>query len=148
MQLFFLATGLWGRPNTDFRDDTGWGSTAAKAEYRDPSPFDYAQGQDDDVKRRCALGCDEGRTTAKATTKTNAGILRLRCSQSAVSNFAQDDVRLGLKKTGKSKDKDRATAGEGLPSHLRRKERAEDGAPMLLAWWRRTREMQGRVIGE
>jgi hypothetical protein len=31
-----------------------------------------------------------GRITT-ASTKTNIGILRLRCSQSAVSNFAQDD---------------------------------------------------------
>jgi hypothetical protein len=29
--------------------------------------------------------------TATARTTTNTGILRLRCSQSAVSNFAQDD---------------------------------------------------------
>jgi hypothetical protein len=41
---------------------------------------------------------------ATTTAKTNTGILRLRCSQSAVSNFAQDDkvFRWSKKKTGNS----------------------------------------------
>ena len=42
---------------------------------------------------------------ATAIAKQNTGILRLRCSQSAVSNFAQDDeVLAGRGKTDNSND--------------------------------------------
>jgi hypothetical protein len=71
----------------------------------------------------CGLGLkktgkskDKDRATAKATTKANAGILRLRCSQSAVSNFAQDDVRFGAEENRQeqgqrqSNGKEQATA--------------------------------------
>jgi hypothetical protein len=103
----------------------------------------------------CGLGLkktgkskDKDRATAKATTKTNAGVLRLRCSESAVSNFAQDDVRFGAEENRQEQGQRQSNRGERvcLPT-LGAKKRAEDGAPMLLAWWRRTREVQGRVIG-
>jgi hypothetical protein len=78
-------------------DGIGWGgreqaTATAKAKCGDSSPFDFAQGQNDDVK-----------LTTRTRVKTKYRDLSTAAAKCAA--FGRDDVcyELGLKRTSKSK---------------------------------------------
>jgi len=98
------------------QDDTGFGGSAKTVRSKDEIQGSLATLKDDDVKQATASATAEpcgmtnkGTGNGKGNGKCKGemrGSVRLRCSRSAVSNFAQDDVR-SFRRSGENRQRQR-----------------------------------------